>query len=143
MDAAISKVKLDEELARVRAADAIASYHAWTIIADGLVVYIPIKARVGSGKEYLARFNFDDFPQRAPSFTFVDPKAKKEGREFWPQHGAFAAALSRKPIGLCIAGVREFHEQLHREQPWDPCKYPFVKTLESIQAELNKENPLG
>lgn len=143
MDPEISKAKLRKEVEALLALQATVSHHRWEIVIDGLIVYVTIYPRNMPKKKYLARFIYDDFPQRAPAFTFVDPETRREGKEFWPKHGAFNNALNRQPPQLCIPGVREFHEILHREHPWSPECYPLVKVLESIQAELTKGHPAG
>lgn len=143
MDLEISKVKLREEVETVLALQATVTYHRWEIVVDGLAVYITMYPRTAPRKKYLARFTYDDFPQCAPSVTFVDPDTRREGKEFWPKHGEFSNALNRQPPQLCLAGIREFHEMLHREYPWSPERYPFGRVLESIQAELTKGHPPG
>jgi hypothetical protein len=142
-DPEISKAKLKVELEAVLALQATVAYHQWEIVIDGLMVYVTMHPRNAPNKKYLARFTYDDFPQRAPAFTFVDPDTRKDGKEFWPKHGEFNNAVNRQPPQLCIAGVREFHEILHREHPWSPERYPLAKALESIQAELTKGHPAG
>jgi hypothetical protein len=140
-DPEITKAKLKEELEAVLALQDTVAYHQWKIVPEELTVYVTMHPRNAPNKKYLARFTYDDFPQRAPAFTFVDPDTRKEGKEFWPRHGAFISATNREPPQLCIAGVREFHESLHREKPWSPECYPLAKVLESIQAELTKGRP--
>ena len=143
MDVEISKALLKEQVEGVVGLQATVAYHRWELVVDGLTVYVGMYPRTAPDKKYLARFTFDDFPQRAPSFAFVNPETKGEGKEFWPRHGEFSNAVSRQPPQLCIAGVREFHEILHKESPWDSQGHPLVKVLESIQAELTKGHPQG
>ncbi len=141
MDQEITEAKLKEQVEAVFELQSIINYYRWEIITDGLTVYVTMYPQNASNKRYLARFTYDDYPQRAPTFTFIDSETKREGVEFWPKHGAFNSAVSRKPPQLCIAGIREFHEGLHKEFPWIPEKYPLGRVLESIQAELTKGHP--
>lgn len=142
MDQEVSKARLKQQLATLLAFDAIVEYHDWKFEIDELFLFVTMRPRPQPEKKYLARFTFDDYPQRAPSFAFVDMETKEVGKEFWPQHGsAFGSAVSRQPPQLCIAGVREFHEQLHQEQHWDANRFPLGLTLEAIQAELDSGHP--
>ena len=143
MDSAISRAKLGEQVGEVLALKAIVAFHGWVLEVDDLRVFVTMHPRSLPSKKYTARFGFDAYPQRAPSFAFVDPQTRAEGKQFWPPHGEFSNASNRQPPQLCIAGIREFHEILHRDLPWDPERYPLQKVLESIQAELTKGHPFG
>lgn len=143
MDPEISKKQLKAEVDAVLALQDTVAYHRWEIVTDGLMVYVTMYPRRSPSKKYVARFAYDNFPQQAPAFTFVNPETRGEGKEFWPRHGEFNNAVNRKPPQLCIAGVREFHEMLHRDYPWSPERYPLAKVLESIQAELTKGHTDG
>lgn len=138
MDEAISRAKLGKQVEELRALKAIVAFHGWVLEVDDIKVFVTMHPQDLPTKKYLARFSYDEYPQSAPSLTFVDPETRAEGKQFWPQHSAFSAAVSRQPPQLCIEGIREFHERLHKEKPWDPERYPLAQVLEAVQAELTK-----
>ena len=139
MDEEISIHKAQDQLARLLAKKALIAYHGWEMKLEALYLYVLIYPKRQATLKFMARFHHDGYPQRAPAFTFVDPQTGQEGKQYWPQKGpSFQTALSRNPPQLCIAGIREFHEILHKERLWDARKYPLPIVLQDIQIELDK-----
>lgn len=138
MDPVLSEQKLEEGFRELVSRSAIIALHQWRIARFD--IYVEMHPKASPESRFLARLRCDDYPQRAPSFQFVDPMTKETGSQYWPAKGkGFSEAVNRNKAlpQLCIAGIREFHELLHKEVQWDPSKYPLASTLETIQAELD------
>lgn len=142
MDDEISKAKMRQQVDSVRSVEQIVAYHGWEFSEEGLQLFVALKPRAKPDLRFIARLSYDGFPQRAPSLTFVNPETKEPGTDFWPRQApAFTKAVRRQPPQLCIEGLREFHEQLHQERPWNPEIHTLGRLLESMQAEINKGYP--
>lgn len=145
MEVALLKKHLDEQIDQLLSMSGITEHYDWTIEVE-TTVYITMHPKKYPDKKFTAKLKCDRYPMRAPSFQFIDNNTKNEGAQSWPQGSPFQAAVSRNQAlpQLCIAGIREFHEGCHAgdaAKPWIPEKYPFVKTLEAIQVELDKAYP--
>lgn len=107
------------------------------ICLDEFLVYVSMSPRKSKDKKYLLRINFDDYPQQAPSYVFVDRDTRQEKQEVWPQ----GIRHQGPPPGICTPGTREFHKHLHANEPayqWDASKYKVVNTLMQIQILMDR-----
>lgn len=109
-------------------------------------IFCQIHPKSHQDKIFMVRLRCDGYPARSPSLQFVDPKTRREGKEFWPQQGsAFQAALSRPGIQLCMPGIREYHEGCHANPNdanlWKPEKYTFADILLRVQNLLDEAYP--
>lgn len=142
MDEEITRHLVQQQLDRLLRFKELLAYHGWKVKLDGLNAYVLMYPKKHPELKFMARFYYGEYPKRAPTLTFVEPQTLQESKQFWPQNGsAFQAALGRNPPQLCIYGIREFHEILHKEHPWDLRKYPLLKVLEDVQIELDKAYP--
>ena len=113
------------------------SVFGWVFEVEDLVIYTRLRHRRNQKKEFLLKTTFDDFPRRAPSYSFIDPKTRQEELDAWPpnvKHGG-------SPPGICTTGTRECHEHYHRndaQYSWDPAKYTFLSTLAEIHRMMEK-----
>jgi len=128
MDLETSRAKM---MAQVDAArlSALAKAFAWTLEVDSLTAYVEMRPRRLPDRLYLLRVCFDDFPERAPSYSFVDRVSRQPVESAWPPN------VMHSDNGICTPGTREFHERLHKndaQYPWDHEKYTFLSTLTEI-----------
>ena len=138
MDPETVTAKMREQ---VDQAQASAMYRAfgWQFEIDDLRVYITVTHRRAPHLSYLLRVSFEDFPQQAPSYVFVDQKTKEMTENAWP----CGVKLNDSLPGICTPGTREFHSKYHRtdaQYPWDPGRYPFLDTLSRIHQLMEKES---
>lgn len=132
MDAETIYAKID---AQVSDALKIAGPFKWQIQKDGFTVFVAMCHRRKSDHIFLLRVSFDDYPQRAPSYVFVNGDRQTPGG--WPpkvKHGS-------NPPGICTPGTRECIEHYHRgdaKYQWDPNMYTFRFVLMGIQTMLEK-----
>jgi hypothetical protein len=137
---------MDDETVRARVREQLeqaqqsgfARRHGWDFDVDGLTVYIKMRRATDPAKEYVLRLTFDDFPKRAPSYKFVDPKTRKPNDDAWPpgtRHEADGTG------GICTPGTREFHEIIHKgdaQYPWDADRYSVLGALHMTQRIAEK-----
>lgn len=136
MDAETITGKFLAELRAVQAS-AMARVFGWEFSVDGLILYVTLRPRRRPEVTYLLRAGFDDFPRRAPSFAFIDPKSKQLDDAAWPpgvRHGA-------QPPGICTPGTREFHENYHAgdaQYSWDDARFPLLMSLHEIHRMMER-----
>lgn len=78
---------------------------------------------------YELKVNFDNHPQQAPSYRFIDD---------WPNN---ARGIDENRGGICIDGTREcYNEYSHdeREDDWDPEKYDLVTMVHKIYGLVRR-----
>jgi hypothetical protein len=137
MDAETAKAKMSQQLDRARQSG-FARCYGWQFEIDGLTVYVTMRRKADPNTAYLLRLTFDDFPKRAPSYKFVDPKTKEPKLEAWPpgtRHDANGTG------GVCTPGTREFHEIIHKndaQYPWDADRYTVLDALHMTQRIAEK-----
>ncbi len=113
----------------------IAKAFGWIIEQDGLSIFVEMRHRRKSTPIYLLRISFEDYPQRAPSYIFVNKDKRESGS--WPpnvKHGS-------EPPGICTPGTREFHEHYHKNDAqfqWNPENYSLRFVLMNIQKIIEK-----
>jgi len=138
MDPVTVKERFQKELDCIRKGMLCKTYK-WNFEAniDEYLVYVNITSRKAQDKEYLLRIKFDDYPQRAPSYIFVDKTTKEEKNDAWPPRIRHPGP----PPGICTPGTREFHENLHKKDAryqWDAEKYNIGNTLMQLQLLVDK-----
>lgn len=112
---------------------AMTKVFAWEYEVSGLVTYIRMRPRKHLDRSYLLRVSFDDYPQRAPSYVFVDATSRQLSDGAWPPGVKHSDPLP----GICTPGTREFHEKYHAgdaQYPWSEQRYSFLDTLQRIHA---------
>jgi hypothetical protein len=103
------------------------------IAEDGLILLVEMRHRRKPGPQYLLRVGFDDYPQRAPSYYFVDMNTRKAGAS--PPNVHHGNPLP----GICTPGTRECCEVYHKNQAqyaWNPSKYPLRSVLMEVQKMM-------
>jgi len=116
---------------------ALARAFGWTFEVQDLTVFVTLRHRRKPEHMYLLRVTFDEFPLRAPSYVFVDHGTREDTSSAWPpnvRHGQNSE--------ICVPGIREFHEKLHKGEEryqWDHEVYKFLSTLENIHRLMEKE----
>ena len=133
MDLETIRAKMLAQVDEARAS-AMGRTFSWRFEVVGLSVYVTLRRRADANREYVLRAHRDDFPQRAPSYVFVETVTKEDVESAWPP----GVAHSRSKI--CTPGTREFHEDLHKtdaQHPWDPTKYTFLNTVRMIHRLMD------
>lgn len=134
MDVETVQTKMLAQVDQVRLS-ALAKAFAWALEVDGLTVYVGVRPRRLPDRPYLLRVCFDDFPERAPSYSFVDRTSRQPVESAWPP------SVMHSDNGICTPGTREFHERLHkndRQYPWAHEKYTFLSTLTEIHRLMER-----
>jgi hypothetical protein len=137
MDADTVRAKMMEQLDRARTS-AFARRYGWKFEIDGSTAYVTLRRSAQPDRDYLLQITFDDFPKRAPSYKFVDPKTKDSKPEAWPpgtRHDAGGTG------GVCTPGTREFHEIIHNgdaQYPWSAERYTVLGALDMTQRIAEK-----
>ncbi|MBI4090736.1 MAG: hypothetical protein HY422_01815 [Candidatus Komeilibacteria bacterium] len=137
MDAETVKAKMMAQVDRARVSG-FARRYGWKFDIDGLVVHVTLRRGADPERDYLLRITFDEFPKRAPSYVFIDPKTKENNPEAWPpgtRHKAGGAG------GICTPGTREFHEIIHKDDaqyPWNAERYTVLEALTMTQRIADK-----
>ena len=132
MDPETIKAKMREQVDDVLK---IAHAFGWIVTEEGLAIFVEMRHRRKASHVYLLRVSFEDYPQRAPSYVFVDKETREPGS--WPaevKHGA-------DPPGICTPGTRECIEVYHKNDStfqWNPEKSPLRLVLMEIQKLLEK-----
>lgn len=132
MDPETVKAKMREQVADV---GKISPAYGWKLKDDGLFLHVEMGHRRKSSPVYLLQISFDDYPQRAPSYVFVDIGSLEPGS--WPPNVQHSA----QPPGICTPGTRECIEIYHKgeaQYQWDPQKYPVRLVLMEIQRMLER-----
>ncbi len=133
MDAETVRAAMMAQVDRARGS-ALATAYRWSFEVDGLAVYTTMRHRRRPEHSYLLRTTFEDFPRRAPSYVFVDPKTKALSDQSWPpnvRHGDPSLP------GICTPGTRECHEKWHAgeaQYTWNAERWTFLETLQRIHA---------
>jgi len=132
MDPETSRSLFTEQL-QCAQTSALAKAFGWQFEANDDRVFVLMRGR-GEGKPtHLLRVTFDDFPARAPSYQFVDPKTKEAAGCVWPPN-----LKCREDIpGICTPGTREFHEHYHKNDAQYPWDYKTLTVLNTL-AEINR-----
>jgi hypothetical protein len=134
MDPEIVHVKMAAQVRQAQESK-LASVCGWAFESQGLIVHVTMRPRRRLDAFYILRVAFDDFPRIAPSYVFVDAKAREMTPAAWPpnvKHGG-------EPPGICTPGTREFHDHYHRgdaQYLWDPARYSVLDTLQRIQRMI-------
>lgn len=118
---------------------AICKAFSWEIQVEleKFLTYVEMCSRKAKEKKFLLRIIFDDYPQRAPSYVFVDINTKEEKAEVWPPNLRHPGP----PPGICTLGTREFYENLHKNEQayqWDSNKFKIISTLQNIQILIDR-----
>lgn len=134
MDGETVKAKM---LAQVDAArhSKMAAKSGWLFEIDGLTMYVTLRRGAEPGRDYVLRAQFDEFPKRAPSYVFVDPKTKTDVPQCWPP------GVKHSEGAICTPGTREFHERIHpndAQYAWDPERYTVLGTVRMIHRMAEK-----
>jgi len=102
---------------------------------DNFLAYVKMSPRSKKETKYLLRISFDDYPQQAPSYVFVDLETKAEEEKAWPPK----IKHSEPPSGICIPGTREFYKNIHKTgYDWDYSKQTLFRTLQNIQILIDR-----
>jgi hypothetical protein len=136
MDTETVRAKMDQYIAPARGA-ALAQACGWSFDLDGLRALVTLKHRRKPECTHVLRVTFEEFPRRAPSYVFVDPKTKEITAGAWPPNVKYDG----NPPGICTPGTREFHENYHAndaQYSWDPARYTFTDTLLRIQQLMER-----
>ena len=136
MDTETSQAKMLEQVC-VAKKSAMARELGWVFESSGLRLYLMLRPRKRKNLSFLLRATFDDFPQRAPSYVFVENGSKEMTGAAWPpdvRHGA-------DPPGICTPGTREFHENYHvndQQYPWDSLEFYVLGTIKRIHDIMER-----
>lgn len=136
MDPETIKALMAEQLNAARRS-AMKDYYDWSIQETDLIAYVTMRPRRRPEQSYLMRIAFDDFPQKAPSYVFVDTASHEITAEAWPPNVKHNDSLP----GICTPGTREFHDKYHlndAQYPWSPKRYSFLDTVQRIQEMIEK-----
>lgn len=103
---------------------------------DTLTLFVRMPAQ-GGEEEYLLRLIFTpSFPIEKPREAFLNPDdPAEEGREFWPEGGAF----KRKKQKICLQGVYGCDNDLHAGE-YDPDAVTVEDTLIAIHRHINGDS---
>ena len=119
MDDELSRELMMEQVEQLRESS-LPERHGWVIAVDGADVSVTMPCP-NDGTEYEMQVNFDDFPEKPPSYQF---------------NGQWPNSSDIKPDkGICIHGTREFYNEFghgDRRSEWDHETYTLTWTLQSI-----------
>ena len=134
MDQALARRKLLRALQCLFGCTSAFEEYDWHL--QPVQLFVSMYLRDKPDAAFLLRIAFDGFPDKAPSYLFVNPQTKKVELGSWPT----GAAFKKKWPGICLKGTREFYDQGHpdRRGEWSPETYPVASVLQEIQVELNK-----
>lgn len=138
MDPQTVRESFQKEIDSIRSSSLCKAFKwEFEINIEEYLAYLIMMPRKAEDRRYLLRIKFDDYPQRAPSYIFVDNNTKEERVDVWPP----GIRHSGPPPGICTPGTREFHEHLHKNDArhqWDADKYKISNTLMQIQLLIDK-----
>ena len=113
MDAAVSRVKFDREIAKLRG-DALGFVTAagWRIVKAEFPILAVVFTHPRTHRCIGFRFLCDGWDQQAPALTLFNPDTEADLTwEEWPKGGWSAHAAH--PVGgrpmLCLPGLKEYH----------------------------------
>ena len=134
MDQALARRKLLSALQGLFGCTSTFECYDWHL--QPVQLFLSMYLRSNPDKAFLLWITFDSFPDKAPSYLFVNPQTKKVEPESWPTGTAF----KKDWPGICLKGTREFYDRGHPERrgEWSVEAYPVASVLQEIQVELNK-----
>jgi hypothetical protein len=137
MDENATKQFVQESIRRLRRMTPILGVSEDKVeIANG-DIFVPVPS-TKHNRPFMIRARPDgEYPTSPSDYVFVDPTAKGEGVQFWPNDGGQAFKLDNPPW-ICMAGTKGWIQHGH------PNPGPRVNLIEnvvySIFVKLNKQS---
>jgi ubiquitin-protein ligase len=125
MDDELSKELMIEQLEELQQSP-LFDRHGWGVETDDFDLSV-IMPSPKNGEEYELQVNFDDFPEKPPSYLF-------NGK--WPN-----CPDIKQNKGVCIHGTREFYNEFGHDErlsEWDYERYTLTLTLQKIHHLMRK-----
>ena len=115
MDAALAKVRWDQEMANLRRV--ASEWGSAEISVDGTTVQVHVPH---PEKRLLLQARCEGYPEIPPSYSFLNPDTRRdEGADYWPHDGGGAFKTDEAPPWICLPGTRE-HKDHHPDYRYDP-----------------------